>query len=369
MRIYPFKALHPKLDLISSIDSFFGSVKQDYRDYFQSGFFQKQRQEALYIYEIRGESRTYRGLIGCLDITEYTRGHIKKHEQTLAYKMQKQVALALQRRAAVKPVLLTYPRQENIESWVDRYLEKATGPFFTLSFQAEQTVHSFWQINDSRQISEIQGLFDQALEVAYIADGHHRSAAQAFMFERGIERSVNTHINRLLCAFFPPDQLEIHDFNRVVQLGADFSPSLFMARLSRVCHIEILPAARKPRHKHELVMGYGEEWYGLQWKEQVLNMPGQQILPDTQLLNEWVLEKILGIEDVRTDKRIDYVEGPKGLDSLLKKANDDPGLIFVLYPIQAEAFFQLVDLGIMLPPKSTWFEPRMKNGLLVHSFS
>lgn len=369
MEIFPFKALYPKLDLISSIDSFFGTVKQDFKEYYASGFFRQHLQEALYVYQIKTDRRTYLGIIGCIDIKEYTKGNIRKHEQTLAYKMQKQVALALQRKASVKPVLLTYPFSGIIGRWAEAYIQNFPEPFFSLSFQEEQTEHTFWKVDDSHQIEQIQALFREHLPVAYIADGHHRSAAQAFMFKRGVEKSQHARLDRLLCAFFSYDQLEILDFNRIVMLDSDFSASLFMARLSSVCNIAVLEEVQKPGRKHEFIMGYNQEWYRVTWKKEVIEHPEGADHPDTYLLNEMVLKNFLGIEDVRSDQRIIYIEGPKGLDAVKRKARSSPhNLAFILFPVQIDDFFKLVDNGSLLPPKSTWFEPRMKNGLLVHSF-
>jgi len=367
MHIRPFQAVYPNLDFVTSTDSFFQSVREEYNEYRDSGFFQKSAQEALYVYEIRGAKRSFRGIIACADIEDYLYGHIKKHEHTMADKEQKQLQLLLRRQALVKPVLVTYPEAPAITAWTRRIVE-GEAPALRVFFEKEEQQHLLWEVRDGALIREIQELFNSDVPDTYIADGHHRSSSSALLYERTRDEELRERYRNLLCAFFPSTDLAIHDFNRVVEGLDDISLSRFMARLAQLFDIEILKAPIRPRRKFEILLFVNEEWYLLHWKKEVLKeYAEEEVILDSMLLNEKVLDDILGIEDIRSDQRIDYVAGPKGLEGLRKKiARRENRVGFCLYPVQLDELITLADHEKVLPPKSTWFEPRMKNGLIVY---
>jgi len=369
MHLLPFRAIYPKLDMIASPDAFFGNVKVEYASYRKSGFFLECREESLYIYRIRDHKRDYTGIIACVSIQDYLNGMIKKHENTLSFKEQTQTELLLSRTAIVKPVLLTYPPVEAILAFSeDLILSKK--PYFEIHFKADKQLHQFWSVADPGQILLLKALFEQYVDRAYIADGHHRASSMAHMYKLTGQKSKSSPYDRLLCAFFPSSQLEIEDYNRVVEGLEDISLTTFMANLSQVVDIEVLKKPARPQEKHEMVMFINREWFRLRWRRRLLeSFTGEEVLLDVQLLNELILEKILGIGDVRTDDRVKYIEGKQGIRGVRERVGKNVNRVgFFLYPVLMDDFMRIGDEGIMLPPKSTWFEPRMRNGLLVQGF-
>lgn len=329
------------------------------------GLFRAADEQAFYIYQIRTSNRYHTALIACVDVRDYLQGHIRKHEHTLESKERKQLDLLKHRRAAVKPVTLAYPDVESINLILREYTIRIE-PDFTIR-HGEDT-HLIWAVEEQIGIQKLRSLFRKKVPNAYIADGHHRSAATARQF---METGGDERFGQLLCAFFPASELEIHDFNRVVRGIGLQSHASFLARLSQVLHIRQLAQARKPQAKFNLLLYLGQEWFELAWKENVLSAHEQQnVVLDAQLLNQFVLRDILGIDDVRNDPRISYVEGPRGLDALRQKVDKDNAdrAAFGLYPVQLEEMFTVADSQQELPPKSTWFEPRIQNGLIVLTY-
>lgn len=370
MHIKPFRAVYPCVERIASADAFFSSIKEDYSGYLQGSLFEQSAHEVLYVYQIRAAAYCYTGLLACVDIRDYLEGHIRQHEHTLAAKEQTQLSLLTTRKAAVKPVLLAYPAVEAISNWVKAYLI-GKAPGFSIALEEEAVEeHSFWEVSAEADLLEIQRLFAQFVPNTYIADGHHRAAATAHLYAQALDGGLAGRYDLLLSAFFPSSDIAILDFNRVVRGLNGHTPTAFMAQLSRYCEIEVLAQAAKPTRKHEITMLLKGEWYRLRWKESVmLYYADEPLLLDAMLLDETVFRKLLGIEDVRTDQRIHYVEGPKGLEGISSQVNgQEDSAAFCLYPIQLQEMITLADLGQVLPPKSTWFLPRMKNGLVVQLF-
>ncbi|MBR9920265.1 MAG: DUF1015 domain-containing protein [Bacteroidetes bacterium] len=357
------------MDYITSADSFFKNVKEDYREYKQSGFFDKSPQEGLYIYRITKEHRSYIGIIACAEVRDFIEGRIKKHEHTLPEKEQRQMHLLLHRNAMVKPILLTYPKVDDIEK-ISRKVMEEEKPFMEVYFDSSFENHQLWRVSDGADIKHIQELFDKHIEYAYIADGHHRSSTVALMHQRTKNPGKQKAYDKVLTAFFPTTQLEILEYNRIVEGLNDISLSRFMARLSRVCDIEELEGAAKPGGPREIVMYVNKEWYLLKWKPEVLKKyESEEILLDVSLLNHEILEGIIGIVDIRMDDRLKYVEGPKQIEDIREKVlKNDHRIGFILHPVQMEDFLGIADAEKVLPPKSTWFEPRMRNGLIAQEY-
>lgn len=369
MRIKPFRAVFPNFDYIASPDEFFGTVKEKYPEYKENGFFNRTSQESFYIYQIKTSDRTYTGLIACTDIQDYFEGKVKKHENTLAAKEQKQMNLILSRGAAVKPILLTHPTVPSLSSKIKKVAKK-NKPAYTIDFEAGRQTHSVWELSDGKDIEAIQKIFSKNIPATYIADGHHRTSTTALMHQRMGHKKGEPDYSRIMCAFFPSSELAIHDFNRVIEEIGDVSLTSFIAKISQVCDIEFLEKAAKPSKKYELTMLLNKEWYRLTWKKEILaEYKKSTVVLDANLLDEKVLRDIIGIEDVRTDTRIRYVEGPKGIKEVQNRTNkaiDKVG--FMLYPVELEDLMKVADANRVMPPKSTWFEPRMKNGLIVQEY-
>lgn len=369
MRIKPFQAVYPNLDYVTSSDAFFSKVKYEYPEYKRNGFFDKTAQEAIYIYEIEAKHRTFTGLIACSAVEDYNEGNIKKHENTISSKEQQQMQLMISRDAVVKPVLLTYHGVSAIDQLIDQY--KKEHPFlYETSFLVDQQTHRFWEISDGNLINQFQTLFADQVKKTYIADGHHRCSTLALMNKRLKKKSDDSRFDVILSAFFPKDQLEVHDFNRVIQGLNDNTLTTFMAKISQLFDVEILNMPRKPSQKHEIVMFINREWFQLRWKKEVLaSYQKTPVLLDASMLDEKVMKWILGIEDVRTDNRVKYVEGVKGLEEFrIKTLRQEESVGFCLYPVELQDLISIADMDKIMPPKSTWFEPRMKNGLIAQEF-
>lgn len=368
MNIQPLQASYPRVELITSSDSFFGTVKEDFVDYKHNGFFLCTAEPGLFVYQIQCPRRSYTGLIGTSDIEGFLTGKILQHEATLAPLEQVQVHLLFQRNAAVKPVLMGYAEIPEIEAFLQDFAEANT-PLLEIEFELESQTHRVWQVSRPEQIRYLQEEFDRKVDKAYIADGHHRTATMAHLFTH-LGDGLREQYRFFLSAYFSFSNLEIFDFNRVVQGLDAMSPTLFMARLSQVCEIEVLAQPAKPEGKHQVIMFFNQEWYSLRWKDTLLAKyePGTVLL-DTFLLNDQVLGPLLGITDVRNDKRIRYIEGTKAAEGLRDAVLRGEGRIgFMLYPVDWEDFLSVSEKGGVMPPKSTLFEPRMKNGILVQEF-
>lgn len=369
MNISPFLAVFPNMDYISSPDSFFSTVKQQYPDYVQSGFFKKEQTAAMYIYQIQSKKHSFTGLISCVDVKDYMNRNIKKHEKTLAAKEQTQLQLLIRRNAVVKPILLTYPNINELDKWIAGFIGNKKVDF-NICFEEEKQQHYFWAVQKPEDVSFLQKLFLKKIPVSYIADGHHRSSATSLLHQRSLHNPDIASHDKILCAFFPTSELEVHDFNRVIHNLDDISMAMFMAKLSQVFDIEPINIGEKPTQKHELTMYLHKEWFRLNWRKKTLeSYRTESLILDVTLLNEKVLHDILEVKDVRTDPRIEYIEGPKGIKAVVKKVNADSHSVgFFLYPPSLEELMHISDKNEVLPPKSTWFEPRMKNGVIVKEY-
>lgn len=363
MHITPFKALYPDAQHLHL--TLFDETKERYLDFLQAGIFCETAQAAIYLYEIQTIKRTYRGVLTCTDVEDYLNGAIKKHENTLPEEEQKQMKLTLERQAAVKPVLLAYPNAPKIDHWVAHFMAHDI-PFFETYFEKDQQMHRLWAVKSLSDIQELQTLFEQEITQAYIADGHHRMSAMA-LIAQSIENEDVKHIYRqVYTAFFPAGELEILAFNRLVQIPAN----LKVEHLQSIFDITPLDAPAFPTQPHELTLCTAQGWFQLHWKKEVLQVfEKEPVVLDTLLFNEKVLSELLNIKDVRHDQRVTYVEAAKSIDFFEKKIAKPPiSWGFCLYPILFEDLVKLVEAGKTLPPKSTWFEPRMKNGLVVKTY-
>ena len=272
--------------------------------------------------------------------------------------------MLLRRKAAVKPVLLAHHPVPAIKNWLEQYKQEQV-PLMQFQLSGDKEYHKIWRVAAPDQVASLQALFMEHVPITYIADGHHRTSTALRLFDQ--TGGNKEDYASLFAAFFPIHDIQIQDFNRVIKSLNGHSPAQFMARLSHTFEIEPIEQAAKPSRKFELTMYLRGEWYRLRWKERImLEYASQPVVLDAMLLNHKVMSKLLGIEDVRNDQRVKYIEGPKGIAGVLKQAEKEPDSVaFCLYPVQMEEVIKVADIGQVLPPKSTWFEHRMKNGLLV----
>ena len=365
MRINAFQAVFPKLEKISSTDTFFATMREDYSSFRKKGFFDKKKEAAIYIYTIQGKENSYTGFIACTNIQDYLDNKIIKHEQTLKAKEANHLELTISRNAMVKPVLLTYPPTPAINNWLLQY--KASLPLFLkIPFPELEEIHFFWQVKEEQAIQKLQELFALHVPKSYIADGHHRTATIALLHQQKTSNSYN----QLMTAYFASDQLEILAFNRVVRLSKKRQYEQFLSNLEQYCILQPLESFHPPKQKNEFILLYSNTFYQVQWKKSTLKQfEAQAIILDTMVLNEIIFKKIVGIKDPRRDLRVEYIGGPLGLDGLQESLSKrEHSIGFYLFPTALQEIIHLVDLGAVLPPKSTWFEPRMKNALITKEY-
>lgn len=367
MKIFPFEAIYPNADLIPSPESFFGSVRNDYSEYFQNGFFHQSDEVAYYILEITTDKKTHTGVIACLNIEDYTEGKIVKHEQTIATSEQAMIKLLLLRGAMVKPVLLCHPEVKELSKEIKK-LKKKREPFSQYVLSEGTITYTLYQVPKSEG-EHLAQLYHTHLPKVYIADGHHRCATgEKLLHLQGDKKGQD--YSMILAALFPFDQLDVLDYNRVVQLPYHLKLTKFIAELSHYFDIQILDGPAKPQQKHELTMVIQEDWFLLKWKPEVLSRYKKtSTILDAHLLDKEIFEGILGVTNVLEDKRVSYVSGIYGPQKIEEKVRESEHHVgFCIYPVQFPEIVRVSDYHESLPPKSTWFEPRMINGLIVKSY-
>lgn len=370
MKLIPFKAVYPNLDLIASSDSFFGTVKSKFIEYKKSGFFKKAEEESIFVYRLRTLISDHIGIVACTDIQDILDGKILKHENTLAPKEQQMMNLMLQNQAMVKPVLLAHDQVDELDDFLMKVMEEQN-VFFEVEFETTGEIHSFWSLKSKRELDIIKKLFKKKVKKCYIADGHHRVKTALLLHQTDNKNEMlDTRIRSVLSIYFSWNNLSIYDFNRCVDVFQSVSPLQFLVELSHVCKIKKIKTGRPPKKNHQMTMLIYGEWYKLEWKKKILQKhKDEPVLFDTYLLNKYVLNDIVGIEDVRDDIRVKYVDGVVGIQGLSEAVGKSENKVgFMMYPINHEDLKKVANKGLTLPPKSTWFEPRVKNGLLVKEF-
>jgi uncharacterized protein (DUF1015 family) len=270
----------------------------------------------------------------------------------------------------VKPVLLAHDKVDELDSVLHEVIKK-NEVFFEVDFNEKGEKHSFWMLNDCQEADLITKIFKKNVKKCYIADGHHRVKTALILHQTDNKNEMmDTRIESVLSIYFSWDNLRIYEFNRCVDVFQSISPLEFLVKLSHVCKIKKLKSGKKPKKKHQMTMLLYGEWYLIEWKKQIVkNHKDHPVLLDTFLLNKYVLKKIVGIEDVRDDARVKYVDGVVGIAGLSELVSGSENRVgFCMYPINVDNLKEIADKGLTLPPKSTWFEPRVKNGLLVKEF-
>ncbi|MBK8554287.1 MAG: DUF1015 domain-containing protein [Lewinellaceae bacterium] len=367
MKIKPFSVVFPDKKLLESPDELAANAKFTFQKNLNKGLYQHHPRNAFYIYQIEFGGRKHIGLVALNDVEDFFDGKVRQHEHTLNEKEKQQMNLILQWKAVLKPVLLTYRDVPEITEWLQEYTRHHHA-IFSARFDSGTQLHKVWQVPNNNDIEVLQALFRKHLQRVYIADGHHRTTTMAILHEER-NKHPELDLDHLFCAFFSDLQLEILDYNRAVEALEKYSPLQFMAKLSKVFDIEVLVSEGKPRQQHELSLYLCKQWFRLRWKSELLaSYSAEPFIFDASLLNDLVLRDILDISDVRSDSRINYIDGSKGLrgvEKVCKSGNKKVG--FVLYPVNFDGLVQVADSGGSLPPKSTYFAPRLKSGILVQS--
>jgi len=361
--ITTFKATLPDLEKIEDTDWFFAQAKEYFPQFMKEGYFRTGQEEVMIVQRVKNPQGEFIGLVACVDIEDYLAGKIVRHELTLEEKERKMMALTKERQALIKPTMLTYLKIQEITDLLLKYAEKYPA-CYQINFLNEQ--HSFHIIDKEKHTKKLARMFKKHLPKVYIADGHHRFATAANLYKKNPKKRY------FLSALFGSDQLEINEFNRIIETLNDHSPKEFIARLKQAFDIIPLSKARKPKRVNEIVMYLSQDWYALRLKEEEIEKltnysPAERL--DVSVLNRLVIKDILNINDVRSDARVRYVEGTKGLKEIQRKIGKKNNRVgFILYPINGKSFIAVSDNSETLPPKSTFFTPRMRNGFVVQTF-
>jgi uncharacterized protein (DUF1015 family) len=322
-----------------------------------------------YIYELIMNGRSQTGLVCGSSIDDYNEGIIKKHEFTRPEKELDRINHITATGAQTGIVFLAYNDCESVQTIINDW-KKAHKP--ENDFTAPDGVrHIFWMIDDYAKVAAITHDFDNNVPCTYIADGHHRAASAAKvckdMRENGYSVDGNESFNYFVTCIFPASQLEIMDYNRVARDLHGKDPAGFIADLSHDFEVTKLGKnAFKPAHPHEFGMYLADEWYKLVAKQGTYTSDPIGVL-DVTILQQNVLAKLLDINDPRVDKRVDFVGGIRGMEALQKRVDSgEAAVAFSLYPVTIRQLFDIADSGNVMPPKSTWFEPKLRDGLVVY---
>ncbi len=324
----------------------------------------KEDQDVYYIYELIMDGRHQTGIVACASIDDYEEGVIKKHENTRADKEIDRITHVDVCNAQTGPIFLAYRATEAIDSIVDRV--KSTEAEY--SFVSEDGIgHNVWVIKDEADVEAIKAAFADMNDI-YIADGHHRAASAVKV---GLKRrEANGGVGELesdkfLSVLFPHNQLKILPYNRVVRDLNGYTKEEFLDKVSVGFDIEKVSEAYQPAEKCSFGMYLDNQWYKLTAKEEIKSSDPVAGL-DVSVLQDNLLNPILGIDDPRVDKRIDFVGGIRGLSELERRVAMDMTVAFSMYPTSIEELFDVADAGLLMPPKSTWFEPKLRSGIFIH---
>jgi uncharacterized protein (DUF1015 family) len=334
------------------------------------GFLINDEENHYYIYAQTMNSQTQYGIVGAAACEDYLNGLIKKHELTRPDKEEDRKVLTRYLKANIEPVFLTYRAVPEIDTIVQSIITTQNPEY---DFFAEDGFgHHFWVIKDAETNKKLEQLFLEKVPCTYVADGHHRTAAAAGISEEFKAQNPNhtgsEAYNYFMAVHFPDNQLQIIDYNRVIKDLNGLTPSEFLSKIEdsfTINNTSKLPL--KPEKLHDFSMYLNGLWYALSAKEKTINTNDPVSNLDVSILSEQVLKPILNIHNLRTDTRIEFVGGIRGLNELSKRVNSgEMAVAFALYPVSMEALMTIADTNNIMPPKVTWFEPKLRSGLVIH---
>ena len=332
----------------------------------QNGDFIQDEKPCYYIYELTMNGRAQTGIVACASIDDYQNNIIKKHENTREDKELDRIRHVDVCDAQTGPIFLAYRSEQVINEVVERNCSKK--PIY--DFTSEDGVrHSAWIIDDTADIQAVKETF-QSLDQIYIADGHHRCASAVKV---GLKRREEVkqftgeeEFNYFLSVLFPDEQLMIMDYNRVVKDLNGYTPQQFLEKINEVFETEAVSEQYHPTQKGMVGMYLDDQWYRLKLRDEFRSSHPVEGL-DVSVLQNRILAPILHIMDPKTDKRIDFVGGIRGLSELERRVHSDCKAAFAMYPTSIRDLFEVADAGLLMPPKSTWFEPKLRSGLFIHA--
>lgn len=343
---------------------------ENFEKFQQKGWLKEDDEARYYIYAQTMNGKTQYGIVGCAACEDYQNGIIKKHELTRPDKEEDRMILTRYLKANLEPVFFSYKAVPEIDEIVNHIIHNEKAEY---DFVAEDGFgHHLWPVWNAETNRRIEELFTQQVPFTYVADGHHRTAAAARI---GLERKAQNpnhngteEYNFFMAVHFPDDQLQIIDYNRVVKDLNGLTIDEFLKNLSNLFDVEKMgKEIYKPGKLHEFSMYLDGNWYKLNAKLGTYNDNDPIETLDVTVLSNHVLDQILGIKDLRTTTRCDFVGGIRGLGELKKRVDEDGFKVaFALYPVSMKQLIDIADSGNIMPPKTTWFEPKLRSGLLIH---
>lgn len=342
-------------------------AKQNLESFVRQQYLFSEEKPCYYVYRLVMNERSQTGLVCVSSVVDYEKNVIKKHEFTRPEKEQDRITHILTTGAQTGNVFLAYHAVTEIDSLIEKWQKESTPVYDFIA--ADSVQHTVWVIHNDQAIEQITNIFSGKVSCTYIADGHHRAASAARVAKKlsGNDGNGGNAADYFLTTLFPDNQLEILDYNRVVKDLNGLTKEAFLAALEADFIIsEMGDTVVKPAEPHEFGMYLQGNWYRLTARTGTYSSDPVGVL-DVTILQDNVLDKWLGIKNPRTDKRIDFVGGIRGLNELVKRVDSgEMKVAFALYPVTMKQLFDIADKGQVMPPKSTWFEPKLRDGLLTH---
>jgi uncharacterized protein (DUF1015 family) len=370
-----YHIIKPEIDFPAGKDEHdpdvYDKAVENFRQFKEKGWLVRDEKENYYVYAQTMNGRSQYGLVVCSYVDDYMTGLIKKHELTRKDKEEDRMKHVRINNANIEPVFFAYPDNPALDAIIAETVKQTPEYDFVAS---DGIGHHFWVISDEAMIRKITELFAE-IPYLYIADGHHRSAAAALV---GAEKAGqnphhtgNEEYNYFMAVCFPANQLKIMDYNRVVKDLNGLTPAGFLEKLAENFQVtDKGETIYHPQNLHNFSLYLGGRWYSLDAKPGTFNDNDPIGVLDVTISSNLILDKILGIKDLRTDKRVDFVGGLRGLEALKRRVDSGEMVAaLALYPVSMKQLIDIADTGNIMPPKTTWFEPKLRSGLVIHELS
>jgi len=368
-----YHIIKPEIDFEQGVDEHearvYSKAFENFSVFKNNGWLKQDESENYYVYAQTMQGKTQYGLVVCAHVDDYFNENIKKHELTRRDKEEDRMRHVRVTNANVEPVFFAYPTMSELDAIVAEVIKRE--PVYDFVSDGDGFGHHFWVIDSAQTISRITELF-ATIPSLYIADGHHRSAAAALVGDE--KRRLNPNhrgdeeYNYFMAVCFPDNQLNIIDYNRLIKDLNNLTDDAFLEKLNVNFVVEkIGSTVYKPNKLHNFALYLSHNWYSLTAKEGIYNDNDPIGVLDVTISSNLILDEILGIKDLRSDKRIDFVGGIRGLDELRKRVDSgEMRMALALFPVSMEQLIAIADSGNIMPPKTTWFEPKLRSGLIIH---
>lgn len=368
-----YHIIKPEIDFEHGTDEHleivYSKAAENFSNFKNQGWLVKDDLEKYYVYAQTMNGKTQYGLVVCANVDDYLNENIKKHELTRRDKEEDRMKHVRVNNANIEPVFFAYPHNDELDAIVSDIINEK--PLYDFIAPGDGFGHHFWIIDSEKTIARITELFS-GIPSLYIADGHHRSAAAALVGDekrrQNPNHTGNEEYNYFMAVCFPDNQLNIIDYNRVVKDLNNLTDEEFLAKLAVNFDVEMMGTSiYKPNKLHNFALYLSGKWYSLTSKPGTYNDSDPIGVLDVTISSNLILDEILGIKDLRSDKRIDFVGGIRGLGELQKRVDSgEMRVAIALYAVSMQQLINIADSGNIMPPKTTWFEPKLRSGLVIH---